>query len=284
MRAAEWAAREAVRRAAPLRIVSVPGLLPRMPAYQLSAPTVVNALRGVAARALADAVDRVNEVAAGVLIDTDLLEGPPAVAVTESGTGARLLVVGARGAGGFAALVLGSVSRHAATHARCPVVVVLEETGAVHREVVVGVRDPDDAAATLGFAFEEAALRGATLTAVHALPSCPPDATSAAARHLHAALDRWREKYPDVTVAAEVVHGHPGHVLASRSARADLVIIGRHGVAGELSASTIQHAVLGHAHGPVAIVPSALLAVHVLRLDGGLTHAVSMIVTNKCLP
>jgi len=73
-------------------------------------------------------------------------------------------------------------------------------------------------------------------------------------------------------------------VLASRSARADLVIIGRHGVAGELSASTIQHAVLGHAHGPVAIVPSALLAVHVLRLDGGLTHAVSMIVTNKCLP
>jgi nucleotide-binding universal stress UspA family protein len=284
MRAAEWAAREAARRAAPLRIVSAPGLLPRMPAYQVSAPTVANALRGIAARALADAVDRVNEIAAGVLIDTDLLDGPPAAAVTESGAGARLLVVGARGAGGFAELVLGSVSRHAATHARCPVVVVLEETSAVHREIVVGVRDPDDAGATLGFAFEEAALRGAGLTAVHAVHAPhavhavharQPDATrsahdardaapadeaatpeAAATRHLQAALDQWREKYPDVTVTAEVVRGHPGHVLADWSARADLVIIGRHGEVGELSATTIQHAVLGHARGPIAIVPA----------------------------
>lgn len=274
MRAAEWAAREAARHGTALRIVSAPGLLPRMAVYQASAPTVANALRGLAARALADAVDRVNEVAAGVLVDTDLLDGPPAVAVAESGAGARLLVVGARGVGGFAALMLGSVSRHAATHARCPVVVVREETSAVHREIVVGVRDPDEADVTLGFAFEEAALRGAGLTAVHALSWYPPGAASsahgargagpaagapraeaAAARQLEAALDRWREKYPDVTATAEVVHGHPGHVLASRSATADLVIIGRHGVVGELTVSTIQHAVLGHAHGPVAILP-----------------------------
>jgi nucleotide-binding universal stress UspA family protein len=279
MRAAEWAAREAARRGAPLRIVSAPGLLPRMPAYQASVPAVANAMRGLAARALADAVDRVNEVTAGVLVDTDLLDGPPAVAVAESGAGARLLVVGARGAGGFAALVLGSVSRHAATHACCPVVVVREETSAVHREIVVGVRDPEQADATLGFAFEAAALRGATLTAVHALSWHPAEATSSAhgtrdqavlaaattveataVRHLEAALDAWREKYPEVTATASVVHGHPGHVLAKMSARADLVIIGRHGIAGDLSATTIQHAVLGHAHGPVVTVPSAVPA------------------------
>lgn len=65
-------------------------------------------------------------------------------------------------------MLLGSVSRYAAMHASCPVVVVREETGAVHREVVVGIRDPHDATATLPFAFEEAALRGATLVAVHA--------------------------------------------------------------------------------------------------------------------
>jgi nucleotide-binding universal stress UspA family protein len=278
MRAAEWAAREAARRGAPLRIVSAPGLLPRMRTYQATAPTVANALRGLAARALADAVDRVNEVAVGLLVDTDLLGGPPAVAVADSGAGARLLVVGARGAGGFAALVLGSVSRHAATNARCPVVVVREETSAVHCEIAVGVRDPDQADATLAFAFDEAALRGASLTAIHALSSYPLGAASsapashdlwspaamsaetAAARHLDAVLDTWREKYPEVSVTAEVVHGHPGHVLASRSARADLVIIGRHGAPGEPESSSIQHAVLGHAHGPVAIVP-VLLAV-----------------------
>ena len=48
-----------------------------------------------------------------------------------------------------------------------------------------------------------------------------------------------------------MVHDHPGHVLASYTARADLVVIGRHGSA----VGGIQHALLSHAHGPVAIVP-----------------------------
>ena len=253
LRATEWAAREAARRTAPLRIVSAPGPQPRMRTYQASPGTVANALRGIAARALAAAVERATEVAPGVVIDTGLLAGPPAVAVSDSGAGAQLLVVGARGAGGFAALTLGSVSRHAATCAPCPTVVVREDTMAVHREIVVGVRDPDDADDTLGFAFEEAALRGANLTAVHAATAT---AAAAAVRHLEGALRGWRQKYPDVGVDADVVHCHPARLLASLSARADLVIIGRHGTAGGRDGSLIQHAVLGHAHGPVAIVPA----------------------------
>ena len=79
---------------------------------------------------------------------------PPAVAVADSGSGASMLVVGARGAGGFAAMMLGSVSRHVAAWAPCPVVVVREETTAVHREIVVGVRDPEYATRALAFAFD----------------------------------------------------------------------------------------------------------------------------------
>lgn len=287
LRAAEWAGMEAARRTAPLRIVSAPGMLPRMRTYQTSSVTVANALRGIAARALAAAVERVSEVAPAVLVDTDLLDGPPAVAVSESGAGAQLLVLGARGAGGFAALVLGSVSRYVAAHALCPAVVVREETSAVHREIVVGVRDPDDADAALGFAFEEAALRGASLIAVHAVSLFPQAsspsvlvtrsaaersgalaisssalaaaaerAEAAASRHLKAVLHDWRQKYPEVAVAQDVVRSHPARVLASLSARADLVVIGRHGVAAEVGGGSVQHALLGHAHGPVAIVPT----------------------------
>ena len=140
-----------------------------------------------------------------LLIDAGLLDGPPAVAVTDSGSGALMLVVGARGAGGFAPLLLGSVSRYAAMHATCPVIVVREETSAVHREVVVGVRDPRDATAALAFAFDEAALRGATLVVVHSwnsLPAAdwrPADADRLAAetdRSLAEALEPWRDEVP----------------------------------------------------------------------------------------
>ena len=55
-------------------------------------------------------------------------------------------------------------------------------------------------------------------------------------------------------VTHEVVHGHPGRALVGLSARADLVVIGRR--AGTPGPGSVRHALLNHAHGPVAIVPS----------------------------
>jgi nucleotide-binding universal stress UspA family protein len=155
-------------------------------------------------------------------------------------------------------MVLGSVSRYAATQAACPVVVVREETMAAHRQVVVGIRDTGDCDAALTFAFEEAAMRNASLLAVHTWQSPEPLLHSAEAETtvvLTELLAAWRAKYPDVIVDQDVVQGHPGRVLAGYSARADLVVLGRH---GEHGVARVAHAVLGHAHGPVATVPSAL--------------------------
>ena len=275
LRAVEWAAMEAVRHGAPLRVVSAPAMPPRMRVYDAAPRNVADALRDASCRALAEAITRAREVTSELLIDTDLLTGRPALAVTDSGAGALMLVTGARGAGGFAAMLLGSVSRYSAMHAACPVVVVREETCAVSREVVVGIRDPHDTAATLAFAFEEAALRGATLVAVHSWYWFPSalgglEAEEAAGRradhtrisaeanrHLADVLGTWQDKYPGVPVRLDVVRGHPASVLASYSARADLVVIGRRGgpVTGP-AVGAIQHGVLHHARGPVAVVPA----------------------------
>jgi nucleotide-binding universal stress UspA family protein len=264
--AAEWAAMEAKRHGLPLRIVSAPAVVPPMPADQVSAVMVADALRGASEQALGTAVTRVREMIPSLEITTGLLSGPPAVAVADSASGAAMLVVGARGAGGFAAMVLGSVSRYAAVHAMCPVIVVRQTTMAVHREVAVGIRDPQETGEALTFAFEEAAARHAELVAVHAWHAFPPalraavdgpfrpdDISDEAVRSLSAALDRWREKYPDVRIRHDVIRGHPARILANYSARSDLVVIGRHGDPG---IGSVQHTLLLHARGPVAVVPS----------------------------
>jgi nucleotide-binding universal stress UspA family protein len=60
--------------------------------------------------------------AAGVL--RHVAEGHPAGVLLASVEAADLLVVGSRGHGGFAGMLLGSVSQHVAAHSPCPVVVV----------------------------------------------------------------------------------------------------------------------------------------------------------------
>jgi len=271
LRAVDWAAREAVLRGAPLRIVSASGLLPRMADSHDHAEyeTVSNVIRDDSDHALTAATARAAKVAPDLLIDADHLQGGPAEAVSESGSGALMLVVGSRGVGAFAAMILGSVSRYAATHAVSPVVVVREEIGAARRQVGIGIGDLEGNAPALTFAFEEAALRKASLVAIHAWQMPHPDISRAGialtaprrdvleaemTRHLEALLDDWRDKYPDVPVSQDVVHGHPGRILSGLSARADLVVLGRH--PAHRGPAAVTHAVLHHAHGPVVTVPS----------------------------
>jgi nucleotide-binding universal stress UspA family protein len=275
LRAVEWAAREAALRGAPLRIVSAAALLPRTIGRQGGAAfdTVADVIRKDRDRALAAAAQRAAETIPGLLVDADPLTGPPAEAVTETGSGALMLVVGSRGLGAFTALVLGSVSRYVATHASCPVVVIRDETTAAHRQVGIGLGDLDHCADSLAFAFEEASLRQATLTVIHAWHAPQSDISRAgeaftapdghtvdaeAAIALAGLLDNWRQKYPDVPVSQDVVHGHPGRALVGLSARAELVVIGRHAQhAGLPGPGSVTHAVLTHAHGPVVTVPSS---------------------------
>lgn len=122
--AVQWAAREAQRRGLPLRIVHAFDWQWEAARYDAGAEHID------IARLLADAVvaaarDQARAVAPGLRIELDPLIGEPApqlLAAAEEG--AELLVVGSRGRGGFAGLLLGSVSRRVAAHAPCPVAVV----------------------------------------------------------------------------------------------------------------------------------------------------------------
>jgi nucleotide-binding universal stress UspA family protein len=266
--ALEWAAREAERHGSPLRLVSAPATPPRMRARKGATPAIGSELRDFAMRALDAAVTRSKEIVPGLVTDTRVLSGPAAIAITEASEGAVMVVVGSRGIGGFAAMLLGSVSRYTAMHAACPVVVVREQSVAVQREIVVGIRDTQESTEALTFAFEEAALSGAELVTVHSErrfhPAIraigePSRVTADITRSLAETLAAWRDKYPTVAVRPDVVLGHPAQVLAEYSARADLVIVGRHGGStgsgGRPAIGSIQHAVLNHARGPVAVVP-----------------------------
>jgi nucleotide-binding universal stress UspA family protein len=57
-------------------------------------------------------------------VERDVVEGPAASVLVRAAEGAELLVVGSRGHGGFAGLLLGSVSQQCAHHASCPVVII----------------------------------------------------------------------------------------------------------------------------------------------------------------
>lgn len=260
MCAVEWAAAAALRRGVPLCVVAAPAPLPRLYAVEISPAAASSALRGLAARALSTAIRRAQVACAGLTVQTGLLTGPAPLAVTAAGADAVMLVLGARGAGGFAAMRLGAVSRYAAGHATCPVVVLrdapVRRTRGGGGEIVVGIGGPEDGDDALAFALEEAASRNAELVAVHAWSGAdqpPPAEQQLAEQRLADALGLWRDKFAGVPVRHEVVHGHPAAVLAHCSARADLVVLGRN--PGPDIAS-IQHAVLDHARGPVAIVPS----------------------------
>jgi nucleotide-binding universal stress UspA family protein len=139
--AARWALAEARLHDTGLRVVHVWGL-PYMAGSTGFAPApeplIYEAVKQGAESVLAAATTALRGEWTGVEVEPDLVEGVSvARALVETSAGAELLVVGSRGHGGFASLLLGSVSQEVAAHARCPVVIVppgtLRARGAVTR-------------------------------------------------------------------------------------------------------------------------------------------------------
>jgi nucleotide-binding universal stress UspA family protein len=183
-------------------------------------------------------------------------------------------VLGSRGLGGVSGLLLGSVAVALSAEAACPVVVVRGEqyvgSSAADAPVVVGVDDSPSSDAAIGFAVEAAAARGAPLVAVHTWLEHVYDAQVAVMidwprvaelqrARMAERLAGWVEEYPDVALTLVVAHDAAARTLVEHSKDAQLVVVGSRGrgnLAG-LFLGSVSHAVLQHAHSPVAVVRPA---------------------------
>ncbi len=85
-------------------------------------------LASAARQVLDGAVARATRPGEHDAVHTSVAYGTPAQVLLNAAKGARLLVVGNRGHGGFTGALLGSVSQHCVQHAPCPVVIVRGET------------------------------------------------------------------------------------------------------------------------------------------------------------
>lgn len=126
-RALEWAMAEAALRKAHLTVLAVHAV----PAsYWTGKPTLlpddegrVGEVREAAESAVASATAKLGE-SKPEYVTVTAVDGFPAQELIKASKDADLLVVGSRGGGGFAVLVLGSVTNQVVHHAACPVVVV----------------------------------------------------------------------------------------------------------------------------------------------------------------
>jgi nucleotide-binding universal stress UspA family protein len=119
--AVAWAARQAELTGAVLEVVMT-WEWPTSYGWSLPIPSGYDPA-AESEKLLAGILEPVRKDHPGITLQPTILEGHPAPLLVEASTGADLLVVGSRGHGEFAGMLLGSVSEHCVTNAECPVLV-----------------------------------------------------------------------------------------------------------------------------------------------------------------
>ncbi|GGV40801.1 hypothetical protein GCM10010182_76780 [Actinomadura cremea] len=262
-RALDWAAGEAARRHRPLKLVHILDPWPRrIPMF--APPEAVERMAIIGHRVLDVAVEHVRRDGLELETTTRLIVDHTSDALEEEAGNAFELVLGNRGYGGFAGMLLGSTGLRMAARTPVPLIIVRGDT--VDRgDVVVGIDLAKGEKTTLDYAFEAAALRQTRLRVVHAWTLYPPyegfaserGAIEADARkRVAAVIDGRRPLYPQVDVVVEIVDDHPVSALTNASREARLLVTGAHERdRASLRLGSIVHGAVHHAHCPVAVVP-----------------------------
>jgi nucleotide-binding universal stress UspA family protein len=257
-RAVRWAARHASATKVPLLIAHCS----TWPLFTHNLGPVKgvkdSGLQHEAEKTLAEGVELAAQAAPHLEITQRLLTGFPAEVLTKLSQEASLLVTGTRGLGGFAGLLVGSVSLHLAAGASCPIMVVREDQPDQDNVLVAVDGSPESDRAVLR-AADLAETLDQSLHLLHVLPR---------RRYLKGvAVDAERDPIiqqslnllpPEtkLTIAEETrtATSAPGAII-ERARTASCVVLGAKGrnTLGARLGSTV-HAVLHHTKGNVLVV------------------------------
>jgi len=225
------------------------------------------ALRSGPELVVGTALDAVRAAHPGLEVSGAIGTGSPQRGLLAVAKEAAMIVVGARGIGGFAGLLMGSVSGQLAEHAACPVAVVRPAHGSAV-DVVVGIDGSPESGRALQLGLAEARRTGGTLIALHAYLYAPVAAAYApnpgidqfsqrelAEENLDRALGDVEERNPDVKIERRIEHGSSAAVLVAAADGAAALVVGARGLGGfaGLILGSVSQQVLLHAHCPVLV-------------------------------
>lgn len=220
-------------------------------------------------RILAAGLERARQAGGPQLqVDGEVITGAAVPVLLRQTAYASLLVVGDRGLGGFAGLLLGSVSTQLAAHAPVPVLVA-RGTSRPDGPVVVGVDGSDHSRLALETALKEAAVRQTELQVVWAWSGRPSldaqdklpliynadDVTRMIEQQLSELLADVQAQHPQVPVQTQVRNARAARALVAAADGAQLLVVGARGRGGftGLLLGSVSQAVLHHSPCPVLV-------------------------------
>lgn len=213
------------------------------------------------------AVSKTSDRHPRVSFSSSLVPVAPAAALIDASDGASMVVVGSRGRGGFASLLLGSVALRVASAASSTVVIV-RRPGPRDGCIVVGVDGSPSSRQALAWAAEVARGRGCPLRVVLAWGFFSPQGPDGAEpiRADYTEVDAWKAlgtivdevlgADPGITIDLQAVCDLPAKALLSEAGDASLLVVGPRGwtKTSPLDLGSAATQILHHAPCPLAIV------------------------------
>ena len=239
--------------------------------YGLTASQPADWLIEFSEQVLDAAAARVRELAPDLTCTVTSKMGHPAFMLAAASEAADAVVVGRRGLGSAASVLLGSVSNRLTIQAKCPLVVVGEGDLPTTGPIVVGVDGSEFGTNALRYAIGEAAVRKTSVRAVTAYdvwhPAFPADpelvarmradVEAEAVDTVTRALDEAQGTGPaSASVDRVAVEGRAAEAILGHADDAQLIVVGTHGkgLVRRVLLGSVSRQVLNDADRPVAVV------------------------------